>query len=159
MCSRRRIIAAWCGIVIGLFALDCHLLYGYTLNVVFLRTTGLPVSYCDAVGEGINAAYISFFSRKWFWIDGTVRDFVPFLVIFVGNISIFIKLFIASRQRSRQMQAGGANNDKAMGKKVRCIAIRLLIFRWLQFKLLKKFICSSTLTVKHSKPVMKSYCV
>jgi hypothetical protein len=59
-----------------------------------------------------------FWTKQWYWVDAIVRAFIPFSLIFIGNIFIVSRIIVANRLRKGQMQAAGGKGDKNKGGKV-----------------------------------------
>ena len=100
LCSRRRVIVVWTVIALLLLGANLHFL-------VFFRIVtgedGLPL--CGMSEKPL----LDFFNTYWYWIDGFLGVFIPFIAVFTGNCLIVAKIVTAHRQRTEQMHA--TDND------------------------------------------------
>ena len=117
LCSRRRIIGVWLGIFVALFVLNSHFFVTFDLKLYTVPIPGTNntenIHVCDLLKP-----YNYFWLKQWYWISASFRDFIPFGILFCGNISIVSRIVVANRLRKGQMQAAGAKNEKAKGGKV-----------------------------------------
>jgi len=117
LCSRRRIVVVWLGIFIALFGVNSHFFVTYDLKVLTVSTPSTK-STMKQVTCFVFTRYSYFWYKQWYWISGSFRDFIPFVIILVGNVSIVSRIVVANRLRKSQMQATGAKIDKVKGTKV-----------------------------------------
>ena len=87
----RRVVIAWCLIVVVLFGANSH----------FFGTAGLFAD--DEVDDGgldchVYGRFQYFLRHQWYWINAILGDFFPCLVIIVGNIAIFTTIAIRKRR-------------------------------------------------------------
>lgn len=117
LCSRRRIVAAWCGIAIVIAGINLHFFFTFSLMPVtdHLTDTNSTHTYLDCY---FYEQFSYFWFQQWYWIDACIQDFIPFGIIFFGNVFIVSRIVIANRLRTGQMQAAGTKEDKGKGRKV-----------------------------------------
>ena len=115
LCSRRRIIGVWIGIFVTLIVLNSHFFVTHGLSTVSKSGTNNTeyINQCIVFSQ-----YKYFWVQHWYWIMATVASFIPFGILFLGNIVIVSRIVISNRLRKRQMQAAGAKNEMAKGSKV-----------------------------------------
>jgi hypothetical protein len=115
LCSRRRIVRIWFGIIIVMIIVNCN--FFFTHDIFYISDDGRTVSrklICLYLVQ-----YTYFCVEQWYWIDASVRLFAPFIFIISGNVLIVVRIVVASRQRRVQMRAAGGKNDEIKGAKVR----------------------------------------
>ena len=116
-CSRRRIILVWIGLVVVILCCNIHFFLSFDLvNDVEDIKNG---SKCDVI-----TPWRTFFYGPWYWIDAFLGDFIPFLVVFVGNV-IIIHRVRANNIRFMEMRALKMN--KARISSTTCILILVSI--------------------------------
>lgn len=72
--------------------------------------------WIEVVNNDVNTGIIEF---ARYWIDAFLGDFIPFILVFAGNVVVVTKIVIASRQRAVQMQATTTSkDDKSKSTKV-----------------------------------------
>jgi hypothetical protein len=111
-----------------LFGADCHFFETVTIwpNIAEQSgPNGTQVEVTIGYYCSYDDKYESFMTKLWPWIDACLGDFIPFIVVLVGNVAIVVKLKIASRRRAMQTQAtaiaaaGGKESTRgAASKKV-----------------------------------------
>jgi hypothetical protein len=114
LCSRRRIVRVWFGIIIVMIIVNCN--FFFTHDVFYISNDSMSVSLkliCYYLPE-----YAYFCVEQWYWIDASLRLFVPFIFIISGNILIVVRVVVASHQRRVQMRAAGGRGDEIKGAKV-----------------------------------------
>lgn len=115
LCSRRRVVIVWSVIAVVLFACDSQFFVtAYVAEYIIPSSVsnGTPtVSYfCTFYSN-----YTWFVYVTWPWIDACLGDFVPFIVVFIGNVAITVQITIASRRRAMQTQATALASAAAAG--------------------------------------------
>jgi hypothetical protein len=95
ICSRRRLFVGVVLIVVVYGALNVYLTFSSELG---------ESGYC-----GIIERYEAFHMSGWYWIDSSLYAFVPFAVIFTGNVLIARRLLSAERRRATM----AGKNEKA----------------------------------------------
>jgi len=101
VCSLRRVVIAWCIIFVVLFGANCHFFATYAIVV----TDSPPMRLCDMLPE---YTYLN----KWYLIDACIKDLVPFVVIFTGNIAIMLVIAIGNRRRMHLVRCQTENNGR-----------------------------------------------
>jgi len=103
--------------LVAMFAVNCHFFFTFNLELddSISGTNSTQTTYSCR----ISARYL-WFGSVWFWIDGVVRDFIPFTVLFIGNVFIVIRVLRSNHIRKMQLQVtrAGGDGNKVRGTKV-----------------------------------------
>ena len=102
LCSRRRIVLAWTIIALLLYGVNTH----------FLFTADLKQRRSDNVSTC--GYHLDFIRGPLYFFDVFVGDFVPFVVVLVGNCLIVAKIVASHRQRTTQMNVVDSNRLKVI---------------------------------------------
>lgn len=114
LCSMKRIVIAWLTIAFILFAEHTFFFPAFDLYPM----TNVDLSYGNTTYVKytctIRADWYSFFDLEWSYIDACVGDFLPFLVVLIGNILTIVRILKSRWERERQMGAVPNSNAKLM---------------------------------------------
>lgn len=123
LCSKRRIIIAWCLISVVLFAEHIFLFQALDLQPSSCPNNAKTTGNCTECNP--RREWEEFFNVYFAYIDGFLGDWFPFIVVFLGN-AITISV-IARSHRARQKQMGvSATNNNNSGKLVASTTAMLL---------------------------------
>ena len=102
ICSHKNVVCIWVAFVIALFVINFHFFWSVDIIHYYKNTPDIcaPISSWEGFVVG-----------PWYWIDISLVDLIPFVVIITGNVLIISKTIRAQRARAIQMQASvGASN-------------------------------------------------
>jgi hypothetical protein len=91
LCSKRRMVMAVVIATLVEMTINVHFLIYYRLVA-----TWRGWMFCT----NLNTA----FDEPWRWIDSSLASYVPFAVIFVGNVMIVMKLYLSHRAKKKMTQ-------------------------------------------------------
>ena len=101
--SKRRMAAAWFGVLIGLGVLNSH--WFVTVDLIYYvdKFGIIENGYltCDNVSEGVN---LRFLNEIWPWLDLVVFSVIPIIIIIGCNVIIITKLLQARKIRQDTMK-------------------------------------------------------
>ena len=97
ICSRKRVIIAWCVMALALFLLNAHM-FATVKTKMTLRTNGNGELsyYVGCVRDKLSYPVLW---QAWSWVDNSMAVFIPGVAILVMNIIIVIKVGEAKRHR------------------------------------------------------------
>ena len=112
ICSKKRIIPVWIAMAGILFCVNCHLIV--SIDLIIDISSAAPE--CRAVDS-----WSWFIVRPWVLIDAFIGDFIPFLIICVGNVI----LVVSRRIRSHGMRIVAVNDGNVSSTIILLITVSI----------------------------------
>ena len=107
-CSRKYATALLIAILLFLFALNSHMLYGM-VNKGSVDEHDTGTQKCSEIDEN----YGDFFNLVWPWIDLCVFCLIPFTVIVVGNCCILFRVIKSQRKTKARIVPSVNTNQRS----------------------------------------------
>ena len=123
ICSRRRIKIVWFSLAIFLVIANGH---GFWTMDIFYEERPhegniYNVTYCH------NTEVTEYFHRgAWYWIDGTLSNFIPIILIFGGNFIIIYKIVSARRNRESDMKVKAKETGSTTGTTIMLLVVSII---------------------------------
>jgi len=113
LCSRRRIIVVWLGMVVTTLIANTVFFFMYDVKT---QASGNNVK--TPVCASKNDYLTRFWLLNFFWISFLCRTAIPFIMLLGSNAFIVSRIIRSSRQRTVRMQAARSDEEKSKAGKV-----------------------------------------